>query len=370
MAQKRDYYEILGVSKDATQKDIKKAYRKLALKYHPDRNDSPDAEEKFKEISEAYAVLSDPEKRRRYDSYGHAGIEENYTYEDIFRNVDFSDIFSDSGFDFGFGGFSDIFEAFFGGAGRRGPRRGRDLRYDLTVSLEEAYKGTEKEIRIPRVENCDECGGTGAVSNDSIETCSSCNGTGQIKNVSKSGFGQFVRVVPCAKCGGKGKIIKDPCRKCSGKGRINVYRNIKVKIPSGIESGHRLRLRGQGEQGGNGAPPGDLYVFVNVKQDKNITRSGSDLYIKKWISYPKAVFGGKTNINLFGEDIELKIPKSTPSGATLVLENKGMPRLNGYGRGNLNVTIHIDVPKKVRGKTKKIIKELEKQISNTNGNKA
>ncbi|MEA2003883.1 MAG: DnaJ domain-containing protein, partial [archaeon] len=257
MPTKKDYYEIIGVPKDADETEIKKAYRKLAMKYHPDRNPSPEAEEKFKEISEAYGVLSDSEKRKQYDRFGHAGIDSRYTQEDIFKGIHFEDL----GFGFGGGGFGDIFDAFFGGGGRgarQTSQRGSDLRSDLKISLEDAASGKETKIKIMRTETCDVCGGSGAKPGTSPKTCPHCRGTGQINQARRTPFGQFITSTSCTYCNGAGSIIESPCSSCNGRGRVRRSRTLSISIPAGIESGSRLRVAGEGESGTRGGPPGDL----------------------------------------------------------------------------------------------------------------
>ena len=302
---KKDYYEILGVKKDSTKTEIKKAYRKLALKYHPDKNPDKTAEEKFKEISEAYAVLYDEEKRRLYDQYGHAGIDQRYSYEDIFRGADFGDIFSGMGinFDFGFG-FNDIFEHFFGhrmnyNRRGRGPRRSRgmDLRYDIEISLEDAFNGLETEIDIPRTETCDSCNGSGAKSGTTPTKCSQCNGTGQSRQSRRTSFGMFTQITTCPKCHGEGTIIKDYCPECSGKGIIQRTRRIELKIPRGVDDGSQLRLSGEGEAGTSGGGTGDLYIVIHVKKHPKYNRRGSNLHIIKEISFPEAALFRPMSLN-------------------------------------------------------------------------
>lgn len=363
MAAKRDYYEILGVSRDASQEEIKKAYRRLALKYHPDRNPSKEAEEKFKEISEAYAVLSDPEKRRLYDAYGHAGIDSRYSYEDIFRGADFSD-FSDLFRGFGFGGFEDIFDLFFGGRRSSRSRRGRDLSYDLHLTMEEAFRGTKKTLEIPRVETCESCRGTGARSPEDVETCKVCGGTGQIQKVSTSGFSRFIQITTCDQCGGRGVTVKKKCQTCGGTGQVYRSRKITVDIPAGVDNGHVIRLQGQGEAGEQGAPPGDLYVNIKIKPENGLRREGKDLYLNKWVQYPTAVLGGDVEIDLFGEKVNLHIPAGTPSGTMIRVPGKGMPLPGSPSRGDLYVTVQIDVPRKLSKKAKELIKELSEELQN------
>ncbi len=362
---KKDYYEILGLDKDSDKSQIKKAYRKLALKYHPDKNPSKEAEEKFKEISEAYAVLSDDEKRQMYDKYGHAGIDQQYSSEDIFRNADFGDIFRGMGFDFGI---EDIFERFFGGGmggfGRRGRRyrnRGADLRYDIEISLENAYNGVETVIHIPRKEKCDVCDGSGAKPGTDKKDCPKCNGTGQIRNTRRTPFGMFTQVTVCNKCNGEGKIIEEPCKECNGEGFVKKRRDIEIKIPKGITEASQLRLAEEGEAGEGGT--GDLYIIVHVKKHPKFIRRGADLYMEKTISFPQATLGTKIDIETIdGEKEKLKIPNETQNNDTLKIRGKGMPNLQGRGYGDLYVQIKIETPTKISKKAKKLLKELDKEI--------
>jgi len=365
---KRDYYEILGVSKDASKAEIKKTYRKLALKYHPDKNPSKDAEEKFKEISEAYAVLYDDEKRKMYDQYGHAGIDQQFTQEDIFRNINFNDIFRGMGFESGFGfGVDDIFERFFGhrtGYGQRGGRRktrGADLRYDIEISLEDAFKGLETNIKVPRLETCNECNGSGAKSGSKPEKCPKCGGTGQQTTQRRTAFGIFTQVSACSKCSGTGIIINDPCPKCKGKGLVQKTRDIEIKIPKGIDDGSQLRLAGEGEAGSGGI--GDLYIVIHVKKHPYFNRRGMDLHTIKNISFPQAALGGKIIIDtLDGNQEKLKIPEGTQNSDIFKIKNAGMPQINRYGKGDLYVEIKIETPKKLNRKAKKLIEELDKEL--------
>ncbi len=362
MTSKRDYYEILGLSRSASNAEIKDAYRKLALKYHPDRNKSPDAEDKFKEISEAYAVLSDPDKRRQYDVLGHVGFDQRYSPEDIFRGVDFASIFRDFGFGFGFN-FEDFFSPFFG---RRGFRRriikGRDIVYDVEISLEEAAKGVEKKIQVSRIEKCETCKGTGATPGTSPRSCPECNGLGQIQDVQRNRFSMFVRVLPCPKCKGKGEIVDSPCKKCKGVGLEEKKRRIAVKIPSGIDNGYQLRLRGQGEVPPEGVP-GDLYVNVYVSPHKHFERVGDNLLYNLEIGFPQAALGTRITVPTLDGDSEVKIHHGTQPGDIITLKGKGMPRLQGHGRGDLLVRVDVSVPKKLKSKEKMLIKELAKELN-------
>jgi len=356
---KQDYYDVLGVDKNSDKKQIKKAYRKLALKYHPDKNPSKEAEEKFKEISEAYAVLSDDEKRQMYDQYGHAGIDQQFSSEDIFRGADFGDIFRGTGFDF-----NDIFSQFFGGAGfssRRRQMRGADLRYDMEISLEEAYNGVETEIRVPRTESCDVCNGTGAKPGTSPVTCPQCHGAGQMKQSRRTAFGMFTQVVPCNKCSGNGKIIKEKCTNCRGTGFVKVTRSIDLKIPPGVDDRSQLRLHGEGESGPGGT--GDLYVVVHIKSHQKFKRRGVDLSTTKEISFPEAALGTKVSIStISGEEGTLKIPEGTQNGDVFKLKKKGMPYLQQNRYGDLFVKIMVKTPQKINRKSKKLLQELQKEL--------
>jgi len=358
MAEKRDYYDVLGVPRNASKDQIKDTYRKLAMQYHPDRNKSPDAEEKFKEISEAYAVLSDDEKRQQYDLLGHVGFDQRYTTEDIFRGADFESIFRDLGF-----GFGDLFRFFFG---RRdfGERisRGQDLVYDLEVTLEEAAKGTEKEIEIPRIEKCDVCNGTGASPGTSPRTCPKCKGAGKIQNIKKNSFAMFVQITPCPSCRGKGKIIDSPCKNCRGTGLTKKRRNIAVKVPMGIDEGYQLRLRGEGEMPPNGGSPGDLYVLVHLVPHQYFKRDGDDLWYNLTIGYPQAALGTEVSVPTLDGDLNVKIRPGTQPGEIVKLKGKGMPRFRGYGKGDLLVRVGISVPEKLNQQQRTLLEQLAKEF--------
>jgi molecular chaperone DnaJ len=368
---KRDYYEILGIDKDADKAEIKKAYRKLALKYHPDKNPDKSAEEKFKEISEAYAVLYDDEKRRLYDQYGHVGIDQNYSSEDIFRGADFSDIFRGMGFDFDFG-FNDIFERFFGhrtGFNKRSSMRSRgaDLRYDIEISLEDAYNGLESTIRVPRSEVCDNCNGTGANPGTKPKTCSQCNGSGQMRQSRRTAFGMFTQITTCSRCNGSGTIIDNPCSECRGSGFVQKTRNIELKIPRGVDDGSQLRLAGEGEAGTGGN--GDLYIVIHIKKDSFFNRRGNDLHTVKNILFTEASIGTKLDIKTIDGSYEkLKIPEGTQTGDIFKIRGKGMPGLYGGGHGDLYVEVKLKTPKKVSRKAKKLIEELNEELKNHNKN--
>ncbi len=355
--EKRDYYEVLGVARDATKEDIKKAYRKLAKKWHPDMNpdNREEAEERFKEISEAYAVLSDDEKRRLYDQYGHAGIDGRFSQEDIFRGANFDDIFRSFGM-----GFDDIFDAFFGGGRRRRDfaSTGRDLRYDLEIDLKDAAFGAEKEIVIPRYKKCDACNGTGSA-DGKTEVCPVCHGTGQIQHVRSNGFMRFVSTTPCSRCGGTGRIIEHPCPVCHGTGRVKSTEHIKVKIPRGAYDGLRLRVSGMGEAGENGAPPGDLYVIVHLKKHSDFEVDGTDLIHEKKISFPTAALGGEVSVPTLTGKARLRIPSGTQPGTFFRLKGEGLPSIRSGRRGDLYVKIDISVPKKLTSRQKELLMEFE-----------
>ncbi|MGB0370924.1 MAG: molecular chaperone DnaJ [Opitutales bacterium] len=358
MAQE-DYYDLLGVSKDASPEDMKRAYRKLAVKYHPDKNPGDSAaEEKFKQISEAYDVLKDPEKRAAYDRYGHAAFQQGgmggarggggHDPFDIFREV-----FGGGGGGGGAGG--GIFDEFFGGGGGgRGSDGGADLRYDLEISLEEAAKGTEKEIRYRRNVTCSDCGGSGAEAGAKATRCPDCGGTGQV--TTSRGFIQFRQV--CPRCQGQGQIIDNPCRSCNGEGRRQETSTVKVKIPAGVETGSRLRSAGKGEAGARGGSSGDLYIIIHVAEHEIFERSGDDLYTEIPIKFTVAALGGTIDVpTLFGKG-NLKIPEGTQSGTTFRLRHQGMPSLRGGPKGDLLVRVTIEVPKKLSRDQRKALEEF------------
>jgi molecular chaperone DnaJ len=357
MPEKRDYYEILGIQKTASKDEIKDVYRKLAMKYHPDRNKAPDAEDKFKEISEAYAVLSDDQKRRQYDTLGHAGFDQRYTSEDIFRGADFNSIFRDIGFGFG-DIFGSLFGGGFGGGFRERSNRGQDLAYDLTITLNEAATGTEKQIRIPRTEKCEVCKGSGANPGSSIKTCPTCKGEGKVKHMRKSSFATFVQVVPCSTCRGKGKLIETPCNNCRGSGLVKKRRKISVKIPKGIDEGYQLRLKGEGEASANGGVPGDLYVIVHVASHEAFMRDGDDLWHVLLISYPQAVLGTEISVPTLEGPTKIKISPGIQVGDTIRVRGKGMPRFRGYGRGDLLVRVGVSIPKRISKNEREILEQL------------
>jgi len=363
MSSKRDYYEILDVPRNATQEQIKDAYRTLALQYHPDRNKSPDAEEKFKEISEAYAVLSDDEKRQQYDMLGHAGFDQRYTTEDIFSGTDFESILRDLGFGFGFG---DLFRSFFGDRdfGERIPT-GRDLVYDLEISLEDAAKGIQKEIQIPRIEKCEVCGGTGASPGTYPRTCSKCNGVGKIQDVRRSALGMFVQVRPCPTCRGGGEIIDVPCKNCRGTGLAEKLRSISIKVPPGIDNGFQLRLRGQGETPPRGGSPGDLYVVIHLAPHPYFKRRGDDLLYSLTVSFPQAALGSEVSVPTLDGNANVKVRSGTQPGEIIKLKGKGMPRFKAYGRGDLLVRVDVSIPEKLTQKQKTLLEQLASELDGT-----
>ena len=344
---KKDYYEILGLSRDASDDEIKKSYRKLAMKYHPDRNPgSKEAEEKFKEASEAYEVLRDPEKRDLYNRYGHEGL----------SGVGFTGF---AGFDDIFTSFSDIFEDVFGfsGGGRRSrtaARPGADLRYDLNISFMDAIFGTEPDISLDKYENCRECHGTGAAPGTTPETCPRCHGTGQVTQ--RSGF--FTISTTCPQCHGEGRIIRTPCKTCHGLGKVRATKKVHLKIPGGVETGSRLRLRGEGEEGKLGGPNGDLYVFLHVENHEIFQREGNDIYCQVPISITQATLGGSIDIPTLEGHENLKIPRGTQSGKVFRLKGKGVPHLRGYGRGDQVIQTVVKIPTHLNKKQEELLKEF------------
>jgi molecular chaperone DnaJ len=342
---KRDYYEILEVSRTATDQEIKSSYRKLALKYHPDRNQGDKtAEEKFKQAAEAYAILSDGDKRARYDRFGHAGVGGGAQGFDPSQFSGFEDIF---------GGLGDIFG--FGGGGRRaGPQRGADLRYDLEIRFEQSAKGVETTIQIPRHESCETCKGNGAAPGSSPTTCPQCRGTGQLRY--QQGFFTVART--CGQCRGAGKVISKPCATCRGQGTIEQMRKLTVKIPPGIATGQRLRLTGEGEAGSLGGPPGDLYVVIFVREHEFFQRDGNDLHCTVPLAFTTLALGGDIKVPGLDGDETVKIPESTQTGTTFKLRGKGMPDVSGRGHGDLLVTVQAMTPKKLSKEQKKLLEQL------------
>ena len=355
MPEKKDYYEVLGVSKEASEKDIKTAYRKLAMLHHPDRSDAPEAEEKFKELSEAYAVLSDPDKRQKYDQFGHAGINSQYTQEDLFRGVNFEDLLRGFG---GGGGGDSIFDMFFGGGGRRGPARGRDLRYDVNLTLEQAAKGLEMTIEVPRTESCPTCHGSGAKPGTNPITCSTCRGSGQVTRAHNTPFGQMVTSATCSKCGGRGQIITSPCGECSGTAKVRKSRKINIKIPPGVEDGQHLKLRGEGDAAGPKGESGDLYVVLNILPHPRFQRMDSDLLMETPISFTQAALGADVEVPTLNGRAKIKVPAGTQTGTVFRLKGKGMPRLHGLGAGDLHAKVKIKTPGSLTSRQKELLEAL------------
>ncbi len=347
---KRDYYEILGVERSADEREIKKAYKRLAMKFHPDRNpDNPESEEKFKEAKEAYEILSDPQKRAAYDKFGHAGVDPNQAGPGGFGGgADFGDVFGDI--------FGDIF-----GGGRRSQRaaRGSDLRYNMELTLEEAVRGVSKEIKVPTLVECDECHGSGARTGTSAQTCPTCHGSGQVQM--RQGF--FAVTQACPHCHGKGKIITDPCRKCHGDGRVQKTKTLSVKIPAGVDTGDRIRLAGEGEAGEFGAPAGDLYVQVHVKEHPIFVRDGNNLYCEIPISFTTAALGGEVAVPTLDGRVMLKIPVETQTGRMFRLRGKGVRSLRSGAEGDLLCKAVVETPVKLSDEQKELLKQLEDSLN-------
>ena len=363
MADKRDYYEVLGVSKSATDDELKKAYRKLAKKYHPDVNpDNPEAEAKFKEAGEAYQILSNPESRAKYDQFGHAAFDGTGGYGggsyggSGFGGFDVNDIF-DSIFGGGFGGFG-------GGRSSRGPQRGADLRTSIEITFEEAAFGTEKEITITKNVHCDDCEGTGSKSKNT-KRCNVCNGTGQVQVKQNTPFGQFMNVKTCDKCGGSGKIIDDPCAACRGKGVVRKAVKVNVKIPAGINNGQAISIAGMGEPGTKGGPTGNLLVSVRVKPHKILVRDEFDIHIDKTISLAQAVLGDVIKVDTIDGKVEITIPEGTQSGVSLRMKGKGIQRLQASGRGDQYVHITVAIPSKLSDKQKDLLRQFDESMGGT-----
>jgi molecular chaperone DnaJ len=353
---KRDYYEVLGVARNATDQEIKSAYRKLALKYHPDRNQGDkQAEEHFKEAAEAYSVLADAQKRGAYDRFGHAGVGAAAGAGGFDPTIfaDFNDIFGNLGDIFGLG------DLFGGGRRRSGPQRGSDLRYDLEITFEEAARGGETTIQIPREETCETCKGSGAAPGTSPDTCPQCKGRGQLRF--QQGFLTIAR--PCHVCHGSGRLITKPCATCRGIGRTTKDRRITVKIPAGIATGQRLRLYGEGEHGGAGGPAGDLYVVVHVQEHPFFHREGDDLYCEAPVNFPTLALGGDIEIPTLDEPESVSIPAGTQSGARFKLRGKGMPNVSGHGKGDLYVVVRAAIPRKLTKEQKKIVEQLAQTMA-------
>jgi molecular chaperone DnaJ len=350
MAIKRDYYEILGVPRDASDEEIKRAFRKAAQRHHPDIDASDGAEQRFKELNEAYRVLSDRQRRSAYDMFGHAGVEgAGGGFE---------------GFGGGFGPFGDIFDAFFGGSptGTRQRQRvvaGADLRYDMTIEFAEAISGVTSEISFPTLVTCEACEGSGGEPGTEPERCPDCNGTGERRRVSQTILGQMVNITACPRCNGEGRIIATPCRTCQGEGRVRQQRTLQVNVPAGIDSGQRIAIEGQGESGPRGGPAGDLYVVVSVRDHPELIRRGTELFHELPVTFPQAALGATLTIPTVEGSEEIEVPPGTQSGAELRLKGRGVPRLRGTGRGDLHVIVTLVVPEKLSRQERDLLKQLD-----------
>lgn len=377
---KRDYYEVLGVPKDASDADIKKAFRKLAIKYHPDKNrdDPKAAEEKFKEVNEAYSVLSDQEKRAQYDQFGMDAFQNGAAGG--FGQGGFGGGFGQGGFggfsQGDFGGFGDIFDSFFGGQGRRqsnGPQRGADLRFDVDISFRQAAFGTEMEIQVPKEDTCDHCHGSGAEPGSKVETCPVCHGTGQERVVQNTPFGQMVNVRTCSHCGGSGKIIHDKCKMCHGTGTVKIRKKLKIKIPAGVDDGARLRVAGEGEPGTRGGSHGDLYVYIFVRKDAAFVRRGNDVLSEETVTFAQAALGTTIRVDTIDGKIDLKIPAGTQTGTLFRIKGHGVPYLGvKERRGDHHVRITVETPKRLNDRQRELLKQFAAACGETwldNGDK-
>ncbi len=358
MAEKRDYYEVLGVSKGASDDDIKKAYRAAAKKCHPDLNPGKEkeAEEKFKEVNEAYDVLKDAEKRQRYDQFGHAGVDPSYGG-------------GGGAYSGGFGGFDmgDIFDSFFGGgfgsrghsANKNGPKKGKDIQQDLSITFEEAAFGVKKEVIIYRMETCKTCNGSKAKAGTKPATCGSCGGSGQVRSVQRTPFGNFQSTTTCQQCRGAGEVISEPCTDCKGTGQIRHQRKIEVNIPAGIDNGQTISIRGEGSSGIKGGPHGDLYITINIKKHEVFTRQGFDVVLDMPISFVSAALGDTVRVPTLDGEVEYKIPEGTQTGTVFKFKGKGIPHLQARGRGDQYVKVNVEVPKGLNEKQKELLREFD-----------
>lgn len=346
-----DYYDILGVKKNASEEEIKKAYKTLAKKHHPDINKESGAEAKFKEISEAYAVLSDKQKRSQYDQFGKEGFQQRYSAEDIFRGFDtsqFEDLFSGS-----------IFESFFSGGRRQRRQKGRDLRVSLDITFEEAAFGAKKTIKLRKPEHCEACEGTGA-ENGELDACDACHGSGQVRKATRTPFGSFMQVGLCPQCQGQGKFPKKACRHCHGEGRIELLKEIKANIPAGVDTGSTLRVPGEGEAGPQGSSSGDLYITVQVEESDIFKREENDLYIELPLTFSQAALGCEVKVPTLKKEITVKIPAGTQSGTHIRLKHEGFPDVHGYGPGDLYIIIEVVTPKHLSKEQKQLLEKLAK----------
>lgn len=347
---KRDYYEVLGISRNATPDEIKKAYRGAALKYHPDvAENKEEAEIQMKEINEAYAVLSDDQKRRQYDQFGHAA---------------FDPAQGGMGYDFDIGGVGDLFEMFFGGGTRRkrsGPQRGADREVQIAIEFEDAAFGVEKEMQIPRIEDCDVCGGTGAEPGTSIKSCPTCDGKGQVRQVQSTPFGRFETVKTCYKCGGTGKTIDKPCKTCTGTGKVKRTRKVTLKVPAGVDNGSKLRMNGEGEPGTLGGPPGDLYVYIQIKPHKIFERRGVDIYCEVPVTFVQAACGAEIEVPGLDGNAKITVTEGTQTGASFTLKGKGIPHLRGHRRGDQIVFVKVVTPTKINDKQKELLRKFAEE---------
>lgn len=353
---KSDYYELLGVGKNADENELKKAYRKLAMQYHPDRNpDNKEAEAKFKEINEAYEVLSDSEKRRLYDQFGHAGVNQNSGAGGGFSSFE------------GFGGFEDIINEMFGGgfgfggsgARRNAPRKGKDIRVDVSLEFEEAAFGKKINIEYLRTEECDVCHGEGNEPGTGKKKCPTCNGSGEIRYSQRSLFGESISVKACHTCKGKGETFEQPCRQCKGHGIIKKKHSKDIDLPAGVFHGAQMQLRGEGDLGQNAGPRGDVIVVIRVKPHKYFTRDNNDIYYELWISYAQAVLGAEVMVPTLDGKVKFTIPEGTPSGKQFKLKGKGVPVLNGYGRGDQYVKVNVEIPTQLTKRQKELLQAFE-----------
>src|SRR3989338_2047423 len=354
----KDYYDVLGVSRTATKEEIKKAYKRLAKKYHPDINKEQDAEHKFKELNEAAAVLGDDEKRRQYDQYGDP---DTFKQSAGFGGFDFGS----SSEDFASFYFGDIFDRLFSGGGfsreRRGPTQGASIRADVEITLEEAAKGTTKTLTVPRVERCQSCNGSGAESEDSIKECSQCSGSGMSRRTQRTPFGVFSTTATCSKCSGRGRVIEKVCRQCDGTGVERKVRKIEVKIPAGSEEGTNLRVRGEGESGEYGARSGDLYVIIHMAEHDVFERDGDNINVRIPISFSEAALGGEIEVPTLEGKAKLRMPPSTQTGTIFRMKGKGIPFLHGSGTGDENVEVYVEVPDKLTPRQKELLREFDKE---------